>query len=380
MRTLLLTLTILLSFTTPSFAAEDAVDRVAIASRLVADGLYDRAASVLEEHGEPEADAVDRGRFYSLRGMTNLNLGLYEAAASDLRQALTDAEVDPLLNLYLAQALLATDDANGALQALNRAGESANEVPGAWLLRAKASQALGQMQAAWDALEQGRERFSTHKGLGQQQLLLMVDLGLHGSAAREAPAILTSIDAEASLWIGLGDALRRAGAQTGARWVLEEARLRFPNSIDARVALASACLDADLPHCAGVVLQEAAVLDNKYASEAAECFRRAGEWERAMYANSLVVDPSTKLRQRIGLLIEQEAYARTLALEPRAERLDLFDDEAVVYAFAYAHFRTNSFEAAEALLQTLTDPDLFRQATALREAMARCQEDGMGCD
>ena len=139
-------------------------------------------------------------------------------------------------------------------------------------------------------------------------------------------------------------------------------------------------LDADLPHCAGVVLQEAAVLDNKYASEAAECFRRAGEWERAMYANSLVVDPGTKLRQRIGLLIEQEAYARTLALEPRAERLGLFEDEAVVYAFAYAHFRTNAFEAAEALLQTLTDPDLFRQATALREAMARCQEDGMGCD
>ena len=121
MRTLLLAIAILLSFASSSFAAEDAVDRVAIAARLVADGLYDRAASVLEEYGEPEADAEDRSRFFSLRGMTNLNLGMYDAAAADLREALKDPEVDPLLNLYLAQALLAMDDANGALEALNNA-------------------------------------------------------------------------------------------------------------------------------------------------------------------------------------------------------------------------------------------------------------------
>ncbi|MFT4628575.1 MAG: putative Zn-dependent protease, partial [Myxococcota bacterium] len=273
----------------------DGVDRLAIASRLVADGLHDRAAAILDEVPEPDADDPDRTRYLTLRGMVALHLGQHAEAAVDLAAALADPEVDPLLNLHLAQARLSSNDPAGAIRALDAAGPSAEAVPGAWLLRGKAAQALDQPQAAWDALVAGRERFPAHVGLGRQHLLLMVELGLHSTAAREARRVLPAIGADATLWVTLGDALRRAGAVTGARWVLEGARLRFPESTDARVALARACLDADLPLCAGEVLQEAAVLDPVFASEAAECFRRAGAYGRATYLNGLVVDPAIKL-------------------------------------------------------------------------------------
>ena len=374
MHTLLLMLLLLAG---PGWAGPaDDVDPLAIASRLVADGLFDRAAGVLTEVEVPADDDVDRARFYTLRGMVRLNTGDAAGAATDLATALEDPETDPLLNLHLAQARLSSDDPTGALQALDAAGPSADEVPGAYLLRGKAAQALDRSEAAWAALDAGYTRFPTHAGLGQQFLLLMVELGLHHTAAREAPAVFESIGADATLWVTLGDALRRAGALTGARWVLEEARLRFPDSTDAKVALARACLDADLPRCAGEVLQEAAILDAAFASEAAECFRRAGAWKRALYANGLVTDPPTKLKQRLGLLLELQRFTEAAALEPRARRLDVLDDQQVAYALAYAHFRNGDHARTEALLQQISDPELFRQATALREAMERCREGG----
>ncbi len=357
-------------------ASSDDVDPLAIASRLVADGLFDRAAGILTEVERPADDDPDRSRFYTLRGMVRLNTGDPAGAALDLAIAVEDPETDPLLNLHLAQARLSSDDPEGALSALDAAGPAADEVPGAYLLRGKAAQALARTDEAWAALDAGRSRFPDHAGLGQQFLLLMVELGLHHTAAREAPVVFDNIGADATLWVTLGDALRRAGAITGARWVLEEARLRFPDSTDAKVALARACLDADLPRCAGEVLQEAAILDPVFASEAAECFRRAGAWNRALYANGLVIDPPTKLKQRLGLLLELQRFTEAAALEPRARRLELVDDQQVAYALAYAHFRTGDHERTETLLRGISDPDLFRQATALREAMERCRDGG----
>ncbi len=345
------------------------VDRLAIASRLVQDGYWDRAAAVLAEVEAPKKS--EEARFYTLKGMVALNLGQHGEAVDALQSAVA-AGAEPLVHVYLAQARMGLGQPAEALQALDRAGEAAAGLAGAWQLRARARRELGDPDAAYAALLAGRERFPDHRGLAEDQLGLLVDLGLTRQAVDLGTETLARIDAPEVAWVALGDRMRRAGALDDALAWLEEARLRFPESVDARVALGSACLEAELPLCCGEMLAEAAAFDIRYASEAAECFRRAGDLDRALYLNGTVADDVVKVRQRLGLLLERGAFDQAAALDPRLSRLGLLDEEEqVTYALAYAHFQNRSFARAEALLRTLSDPNLFRQATALREAMAK---------
>jgi hypothetical protein len=145
------------------------------------------------------------------------------------------------------------------------------------------------------------------------------------------------------------------------------------------VALAQACLDAGRPACAGEMLQEAAAFDARYAGNAAEAFRRARRWDRALYLNGMVHDTAEKVRQRFGILLDMGEWDQAASLDPRLRRLGLTDDESLAYGLAYAHYRSGAFDRAEALLRSLRDPTLFRQAALLREAMQRCTEERVGC-
>jgi predicted Zn-dependent protease len=358
-----------------TWAAPDA-DRVAIANRLVADGLFDRAAAVLDELEEVPKDQA--AEVHTLRGLVAMQLGDLDGAISAFDQAVATGEAAPLVHLQRAQALLGLERPAEALTALDLAGAEADSLPAAHQLRARALRSLERPDEAYAALLAARAAHPTHRGLAEDAVWLLVDLGLSREAA-DAGRALAEFGVDVSLWVAIGERLRRAGALNEAIPWLEEARLRYPDSPEARVALASACLDADRPRCAGEALAEAAAFDARYASEAAECFRRTGDLSRALYWNGLVEDEATKVRQRLGLLLEQGRFDQAAALEARLSRLGLLEDESLAYALAYAHVRTGDYPRAEALLRGLSDPRLFQQATALREAMARCAEDGSGC-
>ena len=60
-------------------------------------------------------------------------------------------------------------------------------------------------------------------------------------------------------------------------------------------------------------------------------------------------------------------------------RTGLMADEDILYALAYAEFKTGDFETAEQHLQKLTRPDLFRKAAELRRAMQDCSGDRWQC-
>jgi tetratricopeptide (TPR) repeat protein len=366
----------------PAWAADE-VDHLGIATRLVADGLWDRAAAVLDEVPQPSPD--EAVRFHTLRGLVALQLSDPQGALQALDAAVQAADgaeepIDGLVHVYRAQALAALQRHAEAIDALDAAGDAGEQLAGTWQLRARSEEAVGELDAAYDTLRAGRDRFPQHLGLAEDQLLLLVRLGLTRAVLDEGATALHELGAGETTWVGIGDRLRAAGALPEAMAWLEEARLRFPRSVDARVGLASACLQAERPRCAGEALQEAAAFDPAYAVEAAECFRRAGDLDRALYLNGLVDDPAAKVRQRLGLLLEQGRFAQAAALDPRLRRLGLLDeDEQLAYALAYAFVQTGQRDRAEALLRTLTDPRLFQQATALREAMARCEETGQGC-
>mgnify|MGYP000096951819 CR=1 FL=1 len=381
-RGLSLCLSLLLSLAVPTAgraAPDAAVDHVAIASRLVGDGLWERAAAVLDEVDAPtDAQAV---RYHTLRGLVALRLGDAEGALRSLDAAVATGEAEPLVQVYRAQALHGLQRPSQALAALDTAGEHAEGLAGAWQLRARCHRELDQPDRAYDALQRGHLRFPDHRGLVEDKLLMLVQLGLTRQVLDEGTALLHRLDASEDLWVAIGDRLRAAGALDEAMAWLEEARLRFPDTVRSRVALAGACLDGGRPRCAGAMLQEAAAFDPAYASEAAECFRRAGDLDRALFLNGQVPDPATKVRQRLGLLLEQGRFEQAAALDPRLRRLSLLaSDQELAYALAYAHLKAGHPERAEALLRTLTEPHLFQQATALRESMATCEATGRGCD
>jgi tetratricopeptide (TPR) repeat protein len=371
MRALLLLWVIAVAGAAPRREAEPE-DRVALAGLLVRDGDWERAAEVLAE-----VDLSQRGldvtRYWTLRGLVALHDKRAADAASAFQQALASAaEGEELLEMHLARAQLAAQQPALAIEALDRTGETGAALPGTWLLRAEAHVALEQYDQAWQALESGAARFPDQPDLRRQQVFLLVRLGLYREARERGEALLARADTDGDDAIAIAEALRRGGETAEALTILEAALLERGDDRDLLVQAARTSLDADQPRNAGRFLERAAVLEPALALEAAEAYRRGGDLEAALRVNGQLLDPVAKARQRLGLLLEGEAWDRAVALEDRLERVGLAQDDGVAYGLAYAWFRLGDLERAERWLKGIDDPEAFRRATELRQAMAGC--------
>ncbi|MFZ5479338.1 MAG: hypothetical protein ACOZNI_21410 [Myxococcota bacterium] len=351
-------------------------ERVALAGLLVRDGEWERAAAVLADV-DPNQEGVDVTRLWTLRGLVALHDERAADAAAAFRKALASAaEGRELLELHLARALLAAEDLDGALAALDRAGDVGAGLPGTWLLRAETLGRLARFDDAFAALDAGAARFPDQPDLRRQQVFLLVRLGLFREARARGEALLARPDADADDAVAIAEALRRGGDTFEAMAILEAALLEEGEDRDLLVEAARASLDDGQPRNAGRFLERAAALDPALALEAAEAYRRAGELDAALRMNGQVADARAKARQRLGLLVEAEAWDRAVALEDRLSRLGLAGDDGIAYGLAYARFRLGDLAGAERWLDGITDPEAFRRATELRQAMAAC---GEGC-
>lgn len=334
-------------------------DRLALAARLIADDHPDRAVEVLADFEPPKKE---RGRYHTLLGMAAFESGDATTAAAQLTEAVA-YEVPPVAWLTLAAAREQLGDLPGALDAL--ATPAIDELPAAWVLRGRVRFGLDQHDAAFTAISDGSARFPDHAGLRQERFRQLLALQLFHQVATDAPEALQGADEDR--WVFVLDGLLEAPHEALAFG--EAMLLVHPDSVRARVGLASACLALERNACAGAFLAEAAAWEPRYAVQAAECFRRDGDLHRALYLNSLVVDPAEKARQRLGLLIESRSFTAASALDARITRLGLLEEEAVAYALAYAHAQTGRRERAEQLITRLTDPGFVRQGTALLESL-----------
>ncbi|MEZ4323026.1 MAG: hypothetical protein R3F61_36505 [Myxococcota bacterium] len=341
-------------------------DRVDIAARLVADGHHDRAALVLAEIDTPKKSEL--GRYHTLRGLVAFELGDPASAAEALELAVT-FEPEPVTWVTLAAARDQLGQPDAALDALDRGGPALDGLPTAWHLRARALAALDRPDEAYDAALEGSTRFPDHAGLVAERFTQLTALGLTHEVSLDAADAFLDAGVSEDAWLHLVRGLIDAGAPYDAQIVGETARLVFPDSARPRVALATACMATESWRCAGTLLAEAAAFDPAYAVQAAECFRRSGDPNRALYLNGLVVDPVEKARQRLGLLLELRAFAEASALDARLQRLGLLDEDAVAYALAYAHAAVGNRERAETLVTRLTDPAMVRQGTTLLESL-----------
>ncbi|MFB6375340.1 MAG: tetratricopeptide repeat protein, partial [Bradymonadaceae bacterium] len=321
-----------------------------------------------------EAD-VDRPMYYTLRGIIALKKKNYETAIQHFDEAIRYGQTDESIFIHLAQAHYGLKQWQKVVQMVRNADETGRDIPDLFLMKAESQRQLDRRSAAWQTLVEGRRRFDDNRAFHRQQVFLLVEMGLYREAMRRGRAYLKRGDQTApDDYIAVAEAFRRAGEHDRAQILLERARFEHPEHTKLTVHLAHSYIGGGELIAGAELLQVAAESDPTHLGEAAEVFRRAGAYERALYLNSRVRNQTKKLEQRVAILLDQKTFGRIAALESRLSRLGLLSDQKIVYALTYAHFEVRNFERAQALTRRIESRDLFDSAVQLRRAIETCRK------
>lgn len=354
------------------------IDRIALASILIRDGHYDRAASVLAKV-QLANPTLDRAQYHVLMGVVASKRKNHRGVIRHLEQAIRRGKNKRMIHLLVAQAHFRLKDYRATLRALKRAGPAASKDPMALLFKAHSYWRLGRKAMAWQALDRGTRRFPKHREMARQRILLLIELGLYQQAAHQGRRFLARKDATLDDHLTVAEAFRRAQQPRPAILILEGALLIRP--LDRKILLRLArCYVVDKkPLAAASLVHRASYLTPALRVEAAELYRRAGKTTLALLLNAQVLDQRAKLKQRLGLLIEARRFEQAASLEPRLSRLGLLKDQEMIYALAYCYFRVGRFRNAERWLKQVTKASLYRKAISLRRSMAACEGQGWMC-
>ena len=356
------------------------VDHVALAAVLIKDGHHDRAKAVLEEiDPENEELEIDRPRYHMLMGLVYLEQRGFAEAQRSFEKAVAAGGTEPVIYVFMAQALFGQEKDAETIAALDKAGEAAASLAGTFLIRAQAHWRMEDRAAAFEDLERGLTRHPGDRELMRYRVFSLVEMGLFQQALEEGRTYLATEEAGVEDYAALGEALTKGGDTKSAILLLEEARLRFDGNEKITLQLARAYMGEGRTLTAARLLHSLARSDRKLTLDAAELYRRAGRLSMALALNADVVDQEAKIRQRLGILIEQKRYEEAAGLEPRLSRLGLLGEDAVRYALAFALFEIGRFDEAEEHLSKIVDSEIFQKASGLRRAMERCSAQGWEC-
>lgn len=358
---------------------EEEVDHLELAALLIQDGHYDRAEIVLGEV-DLEEEELDMARYTMLAGLVALKLGRSAEASQLLEQSVKEGQEDPIVFVFLAQARFALEDFAGTLEALDAAGETADELQGSYLIRAQCHWRMDDRVGAWLALDQGLARYPGQIELMRHRVMLLMEMGLYLQALQDGQELLSHEQAGADDHVAIAEALRRGNQIEKAIVVLEVARLRYPHSETILRQLAQTYLDHGWPLTAAQLMHEAATENPALKADVAELYRQAGKLILALHVNAQVEDQVVKVRQRLGILIELGRFEQAVALEPRLSRLGLFEEEAIRYAFAYSLYRVGDLTEAEAYLKGIADPLFYEKSISLLKAIEVCRTDRWACE
>ena len=376
-------LILLLLISLNAFAAEkkssDEIDHLSLAALMLKDGFVDRAKDELAQV-DTEDEALDEGRYFTLKGLVETKLGQYAEANKSFVQALSHEEVDRALYLYVAQNSFKLKDYKGALEAIDKAGAIADEKASVFSLKAECHWQLKDTNEALDVLGLGMKKFPSEWNFYQQRFNYLVTLKLYQSALADAQAYLVNAKPTEKTVLSFISALRKSGDTDKAIELAEEANLRFIESADITVMLAHLYIDKEMIQAAADLFDEASIEDSKYTKEAAEMMRRAHKFILSLYKNSQMLETKEKLKQRVAIFIEFGSYERIIASEKALERSELIEDESIRYALAYSYYMIGEYDKCEAQLKQLTRPDLFSKATELRKNMQKCENNHWECE
>ncbi|HET6566302.1 MAG TPA: tetratricopeptide repeat protein [Xanthomonadales bacterium] len=361
----------------------DEVDQLALAALMLRDGNIDRALAALDQ-ADPDTEDFDRVRFHSLRGMAYMRSNQAGLAQEEFQSAITAGNaigqpVDAVIYVYLAQISYQLEDYRGALDALDAAGSELQQLPSVYHMRAQSHWLLDEPVEALATLDLAAQLFPQDDSFLRRKVFYLVDMGLFQQAVELGRVYLESGAGKLEDYLAFGNALRASGQLDEAAILLENAQLRYPESAQVRKVLAHVYIDKDQLNAAADVLYQAALIEPEFMSEAAELYRRAGQYHRALALNSQLADQPEKFRQRLALYLQMESYEQAAAMEVPLRRVGLLQEEDLRYAIAYAQFKVGDFAAAEEQLSQLTRPDLFRKAAELRRSIADCTTDSWKC-
>lgn len=343
------------------------IDYIGIAAVMIRDGNYDRAESALGEV-DPREEGIDLQRYHTLSGLLALRRGHNAEAIEAFTAATAAGQDDPSINVYLAQAYSAEGRYEESIAAIDRVPNLV-QYPALYSLLAEGYWHTDRRDRAYETLERAIELYPSQAQFLRQQIFYLIELNLTQAALEKSLMYLERLEDDSAAYVTVGEALRRGGNPAVAVQTLEMGRLLHPRDRRIHLALAQAYLDLDRPRSAGAMVERAAAWDPELYFEAAEIYRQAGEFERALFLNSLVMDEEHKAIQRFHVLLSMERYESAVALEPRLSRTGGLDDDGNRYAIAFALFQIRQFDRAITYLNRIESADYFRRATQLRQAI-----------
>jgi len=343
------------------------IDYIGIAAVMIRDGNYERAERALQEVDLADEE-IDLQRYYTLSGLLALRRGENDQAIEAFTAATEAGQTDPSINVYLAQAYSAEGRYEESIEAIDRVPNLA-QFPALYSLLAEGYWRTDQKDRAYDTLDRAIDLFPSQAQFLRQQIFYLIELNLTQAAVEKSRLYIERLEDDPAAYVTVGEALRRGGDPQVAVETLEMGRLLHPGNRQIHLALAQAYLDLGHSRSAGAMVERAAAYDASLYFEAAEIYRRAGEFERALYLNSLVIEEERKAIQRFHILLAMERYESAVALESRLDRVGALVDDANRYAMAFALFQTRQFERAIDYINRIEGSDYFRRATQLRQAI-----------
>ncbi|SDY51939.1 lipopolysaccharide assembly protein LapB [Nitrosomonas sp. Nm33] len=352
-------------------------DFIELAAVMLKDGYSDRALLALQSV-DLKDKKTDLVRFYTLQGLAYMNLNDFAAAKDSLQLAVKNGQKDSVIFVYLAQAHYALKEYRDTIQSIDKAGEHASKA-NLITLKAQAYWHLKEAAATINMLNEGQRLYPKDFSFLRHKVFYFVELELYHEATELGRQYLKQSKAAAEDYIAIGNALRLSKQYHEALDILEIARLQFPDNEVVAKLLSHTYLDQGKLNSAAFILEQAALLNPGLQAEAAEIYRRAGRFHKALILNESISDQKVKLKQRLSILLALKQFERAANMESSLYRSGLLDDQEVRYALAYALFSSSRFPEANKHLDHLKDAELFRKGTELRRLMEICKTEPWQC-
>lgn len=349
-----------------------------LAAMLIKDGNHDRAIKTLQTIDLAQ-EGLDLARYYTLLGMAQMGLKDLESARDSLQQAIANGQADPVIFVYLAQAQYGLKAYQETLATIDRAGDVFKTYPALLEMKMQAHWLLKQYSQAWDTLVLGETLFPENHKFLERKIFYALELGLYRSAAELGREYLAKSVAKAEDFVAIGNALRLSRQFDDAANILEVARLNHPEHATIAKVLAHTYLDQGMTHAAAAILEQASQYHPEFIAEAAELYKRAGRFYRALELNARISDQATKLKQRLAILIGLKQYEMVINMESALYRNRLLNDQSVRYALAYSAYAVSDFDKAKKHLNHVKESGLFKQAMELQRLMQECEAEKWKC-
>ncbi|MDR9499538.1 MAG: hypothetical protein RI556_10220, partial [Hydrogenovibrio sp.] len=292
---------------------------------------------------------------------------------------LENQQTKPVFHTYLAQAYYKNSDYEKAIAKINDAMGEGIYKPNLMLMKVDAYNQLKRPYKAWDALTEGERFFPEDERFPKQKIFALIEYGFYQSAAETGLTFVEAFQPEPSDFIAIGTALSKAGKFKLAGEFLEQAKLLYPDNLQASKALANFYAQKEFFYSAARLMEPVAMVENPLITEAAELNKLSHQYSRALFLNARALDQADKLKQRLSIYLELEQFEQAAGMERDLNRSGVLKDDNVKYALAYAMFKAGDFTNTERLLKQIKDPRVFKKANVIRSAMSGCRDNKWRC-